>query len=488
MKKYLIHILWILLTVVVYTACIEDESTGWEKALSAITIRVPDGMDTIRADFGMELTIDPTAWVEQSLQGQALQYEWRASFVKYMGGQPQQDSLAYLSAEPTLRHAFKRLGEYWVRLRVSNEDGSSFHQFVVYVEAAFEEGLFILSEDEQGEGRTTFVRTSGEAAMLHAQRSDFIQRAFETVNPGYPLHTPTDAVKVGSEMYITSREDQALYRFDYRTFGLIHVVDLKQEMEWLKPVAFCAYDYASGASFMLLGDNGRVGVYDTKQGILYEDTKLFPPEEHYDDFFGYVQLTTGHFYFIDDAQSRIRYVYIVGTARAFSSNALFAGEKIVNLMCSADAELYVVSVNEQDPQRVTVTRFGAANYFMGAFMNPYRYSYTADRLTLERTARIAVNQTYKSAFYAQGGRLYFWPYTMEQPLPRESAFVAEFPGEITSMDFSSDNEYLWIGVWDRESTEPLKGSVYMLKVTDYSVVNSWKNVADRPVKLFYKKR
>lgn len=485
MQKKIIYGILSVLFILMYASCINDESTPGNKVLSEITIDVPSGKDTIHAEFGINVTIDPAEWVKQSLEGQNLNYEWRASYIKETGGGFNQDSLKYLSHEPVLDYAFKQLGQYWVRLRVSNEDGSAFRQFVVYVEAAFEEGLFILSKEEEGKGRTTFMRVRNEAGVLSGSLSDFIQSPFETINPDFPLNDPADVLKLGKDMFMASAKDQLLYHFDYRTFDLINKIEIKEQFPELRPAVLCGTDRMMSPVFLLMGDNGKVVLYETKLSFIYESPKLFPANETYDDCFAYMKGTMEHCFFVNDTEGLVRYIDL-SNQRAFTSK-YFEREEIVNLMFSDDGRLYVVSRDKLDAATVKITWFAPANFIFGAFRSPLDYTYTSDQLSLTRNTRIIINVLYKLAFYNQEGKLYRWSYRSTEPQLPEDA-VAEVDGKITCMSFSSDNEYIYLGYYNPDSKEELKGSVAVFSIKEQRIVKEFTGVADRPVRVFYKNR
>lgn len=473
------------LFILLYASCIRDESTLGNKVLSRITIDVPPGQDTMHVEFGWDATIDPTAWVKQSIEGQELQYEWRASYIEKINESSRQDSLKYLSHDPVLKYPFKQLGEYWVRLRVSNEDGSAFRQFVVYVEAAYEEGLFILSKDEEGKGRTAIMRRRNEAEVLTGGVSDFIQSAFETVNPAFPLDDPTDAVKLGKEMFITSAKEQTLYRFDYRTFDLIGKIDLREQLPWLRPTMLCGTEGMASSMFLLLGDEGKVASFDIKLSILYESSRLFPGDERYDDCFSYLNGSMEYCFFVDDQSRTIRCVDLSNQRTSLS--VPYANEEIINLLLSDDKRLYLVTRNRQNASSVKVTKFAPVHFILGAFRSPEEFTYTTDKLSLTRNTRMIVNGLYKLAFYSQGGKLYRWSYRSTDPQLPEDA-VAEVDGEITCMSFSTDNEYIYLGYDHPDSKEELKGNIAVFSIREQRIVKEFPGVAHRPIRVFYKNR
>ena len=134
-----------LWSVSLFYSCIDDDSTLPIKDISEITIKAQS--DTINIDFGYELVFEPE--IEQAMKNMELTYEWSYhGYVLSSIGGFLKDSLRFLSNEKVLRHAFKKLGEYKLRLKVSNAHGSSYKYYTLFVKAAFDQGIFVLSAND----------------------------------------------------------------------------------------------------------------------------------------------------------------------------------------------------------------------------------------------------------------------------------------------------------------------------------------------------
>ena len=197
--------------VILFHACIDDDSTLPVKAISEISIQAPS--DTINLDFGFELVYEPE--IEQTMEDMELSYEWSYhGYTKTSIGGTVKDSLKFLSNERVLRYAFKKLGEYKLRLKVTNEHGSTFKYFTLFVKAAFDQGIFVLSSDEDKKGRVSFMRPLSREEIEAGKEESFYTSAFVSVNPGYALNDPTDAEKIGPDIFIASRGDKLIYRMN----------------------------------------------------------------------------------------------------------------------------------------------------------------------------------------------------------------------------------------------------------------------------------
>lgn len=182
MKRSITYILILLAFLGLGQSCIDDDSVGMVRDLSIINIQTVQ--DTFYVNFGEESTLPVT--VTQTGSGN-LTYEWGWGDVDSQG--TIKDSLKVISTEPVLHYTFRKLGQFKVRLRVTNEDGSSFYYFELYVRSPFQEGILVLSEDENKLGRTSFLRVKHPDEVVTGDE-EFNLHAFEGVNPEIVLNDP----------------------------------------------------------------------------------------------------------------------------------------------------------------------------------------------------------------------------------------------------------------------------------------------------------
>lgn len=62
---------------------------------------------------------------------------------------------------------------------MENQYGSSFKFFQVHVQAPFEQGILVLSNDQSDVGRLSFLRLKEEDEVLSKKESDFNLNAFK---------------------------------------------------------------------------------------------------------------------------------------------------------------------------------------------------------------------------------------------------------------------------------------------------------------------
>ena len=60
--------------------------------------------------------------------------------------------------------------------------------------------------------------------------------------------------------------------------------------------------------------------------------------------------------------------------------------------------------------------------------------------------------------------------------------------EIKTLSLDPDHGYLYVGVYEKNSTETLKGSLYIYDTENSRLVEMHKNIGDEPVTVIYKER
>ena len=97
------------------------------------------------------------------------------------------------------------------------------------------------------------------------------------------------------------------------------------------------------------------------------------------------------------------------------------------------------------------------------------------------------NSVFHVCFYTNGSALYQWKMIEETtivPLPTDPVYTAD--GEITCFASSTNEKYLYLGVWNPSAETELKGSVLVYDVENHKVVKEYPGIADKPIKILYK--
>ena len=162
--KYILPIIFAFLL----AACFDDDTTTGTQPISVISI------DTTKLEKVYNInkfeTRIITPEITQTDSSLPLSYEWQVDYKFYS------DSVAF-------RFTGKDLGSYEVRLKVSNQDGSTFYTFQLNVNSPYEEGIAMLSEGPQGQTELSFMRKYSDEELKAGIKEKFVMNCLQLNNP-----------------------------------------------------------------------------------------------------------------------------------------------------------------------------------------------------------------------------------------------------------------------------------------------------------------
>lgn len=503
MKKYLYVLLLLLGVSAGMVSCIHDDTTGFVKEISDITITKvwgegvdEDGKFAV-AELKMPVRIEAEA--EQTLEGYELSYEWKAGFINgYKDGEPVLESLFLISDSTVVEYSFDRVGEFLLRLRVSNEFGSTFHYITVEIKAGMERGLLVLSSDDAGKGSLAFCSVDRDAnELLQAKVEDFERNVWLKVNPDYELADVRDMVVMDygdskNSVFVLSESQQAMYELEQNSLLVLRKIDLSFIIKDIKPVAIVpCWQYMAvmtDAGQVVCADLANFGIINETWGTEMKGEKCYRGVYKDDWNGGNVSIPI-----LADNENERLIGYVNANNNIVDSESDFQGRRIVNFTLAGptnNRNLLVVSEPKNNSDKVWVTTYKSITNFLdnrfdvfskGGGYQEREYSLAAP-LALDINSEMIYNGNYNVIFYNNGSMIYRWRYTSDFS---QSSQVSLPRGEITCMAESPDGEYLYVGACD-EAAAGLKGSIYIYSTKDLQLVNSFVGVTDKPVKLFYK--
>ncbi len=471
-------------------ACIDDQSTLDYIPLSKIEIITES--DTISQDLGFELVYEPKE-IKQSIEGMELSYEWACNgYTLDKNGQLTKDVLRVISKERVLKYTFKKLGQYDLRLKVTNEHGSSFKNLTVFVRAAFEEGYFMLSKDQAGKGRVSFMRTLSREEIAAGEKETFNTAAFSTVNPDYALNDPVGVCMAGLNIFLLSRKDRLMYSIDAQTFDMLGVTDFKTELPWMKPAALLWKNY-NNAKMMVISETGGIAWVDYFTGVAYDDYFVFPEKDRFDNWYMRSEKSIDFTFFVNYEESKVAFAYYTPYYEVVWKE--FPGEELLAVVMDESRVTWSVAKDQARPEHFRITSYGFNGGNGDPWQNPETYEYDDPQPTLTRSSQIMCNKLYNGAFfYNNGNKLYRWvPGSTTPRLPDKAVITLSADCEITCFNFSPDQKQIYLGVVD-SSLPGLKGCMYIYDADKVDpatgelqlVQEPYCGIADRPVNVFYK--
>ena len=451
-------------------ACLDDQSSLGNRELSEITISAPH--DTLTAYFGEEFVVSHLS-VEQSGEELPLAYEWSYGTLNTdedgMASYPIKDSLHIVSHDPELKYAFRELGTFGLRLRVDNGETIRYKYFVLQVDTEFSEGITILSRDGDGKGRISFMRTLTKEEINTGKVPVFRTDIMELINPGTKMEDVTDMVQVNNRLLVCSGDAGRIYNMDSRTFDIEGMTSFKE----LYPG--CAFVKFAGVS----ANNNIYLVSRDRRGYVYDyvlDELMLT--EYFKDLD------------VDAAVSVDRPVFVNYETSEFYSLSLGGVNSSLNRyvdfniwgICAVGSSVYVMATYKVMPSCIYLsqTTFSLGNPTILQFYD------SPVSLKVNRNSLLAGSKSCSCLYYTCEDGIYYWD--LKKQLSTTPVISIPVGMEITSLSMNPDGTLLYVGLYEKEGTEALKGHLYVYDVKTSVLVNQCHNIADKPIAIVYKER
>ena len=89
-------------------------------------------------------------------------------------------------------------------------------------------------------------------------------------------------------------------------------------------------------------------------------------------------------------------------------------------------------------------------------------------------------------YYTCEDGIYYWD--LKKQLSTTPVISIPVGMEITSLSMNPDGTLLYVGLYEKEGTEALKGHLYVYDVKTSILISQYRNIADKPVAIIYKER
>ncbi|MBO5193786.1 MAG: hypothetical protein J6B62_02705 [Bacteroidales bacterium] len=432
-------------------------------------------------------------------------YEWAYGVKKSSAsaGEYDMQSIQVISDKPDIRHTFTRVGQYILRLRVDNGESIAYKYFTLNVNSGLDEGVLILSNDEEGNGALTYIQNETDV-----EKSKVWDDIFTTINTDNTLVRATDmylsshtASGVTYKQLLVSTDDGrgSIYKLDPMSFALYNTMPLR-ELIGTSCLEFSG-EATSGATYnyvFQVGADGKTLRYDlfadfvtertdatasgeakgskmmisttNRKPVLYNETTLFLP--------GYGKVTT----------------------------QTLKGYNIVNFYSDRSKNVVYVlfrSQEDKDTYRIKTT-----TNTLGAFKDPpvNKADFSAPEMTMtEESALVTSLAAPNYIYYSNANKVYRFDI---QSVAFASAPVVTLPDGETICDMATsyvvkggstgfegtagDNikneRYLYIATYNENRTGDRKGSLYIYDFSTHELVVGYEGIFGRPVRVMYKSR
>lgn len=474
-----------------FAACNRDDSTGIIRSVSEITIQ--DETEELNVNFGFELV--RKAKVSQTIPDIPLTYEWAAA--PYTS-ETATDTLKVISEEEELHYTFRQRGKHRLRLKVFNGDEAVFKDYTVWVNAAFEEGVMMLAEDENGEGNLSFLKTLTPEEIEAGVEEKILEHCFSTVNPGVDMKNPVGFVKIlldygsSNKKFIMVMQDK-IYFADPSTLELIGTTPINGDYAGEKARTFVASDYYGCYPFIQT-ENGKIIHVEKKFNFLYNNTSALYQNANaglYEDMITQTSIANAKVgiettvFFLNYSTSTITTTY--GYFPIVESKEMFKDEDIITIFkennIPTQSKVYAITSSKKDKNELIIRNISfqpTQDYSDCDMIANSKYSYTlnsGDKCPAQGIQFVGCS-TYGMAFWHEGSEIYAWNYlNPESKLPNtpvidiKQADNAGSNVEITYITTSNAlvnrvpiniDQWLYVGVYDKDTK---RGSLYIYDCT-----------------------
>lgn len=503
------------------TSCLNDQTTGPHIDVSDIAIEKTDTV--LYPMLGEEFVFDPSKWISQTYDKYELSYQWRMGKIVVDDTEMLiQDSLKMISNDVVFKYTFTDLDAYHLRLKVSNEFGSTYQYFLVKPVSKFDEGIIMLSRNDGGQAMLSMVNTNtDELELWKKETSDF----WFVTSEDMPLLNDDIVdlaliagrgdynVNRNNYLYLLSRKNSTAYYLDHRTMDVINdsykfsKVPLKLGLFFHKTGT-----YGSGFDLFPFCEDGDVLAFCFLFGIEIDRTAL--RDMHHWDRCHRIKMRSADrmawtlldvLLLFDDENSSLSGLMNqdIATVDKVIGPRVFPGEKVVNVGYLEENvgkyDFYVVLQNLKNPRKITVQKFAGYGYKENFLERApgVNYSYElpeGEELSLVPETEVFNCFQHRNIVWHNKYQVFSWTPggSVEPRLPSvngEEAFDVRSVNphaEITCITADVSNNYVLIGVYDPTASNERKGSVYVLDAFDFSVIKKFENIAWKPVELYYK--
>lgn len=450
--------------ILLLSSCYKDETVVDTRVISNIEIDLPiDDFSVVELEKNDQYILDPNIKVSNGTD--ELKYEWEINQV-------------IVSREKKYVYEAKSLGLYDVRLKVSNEDGSTFKRFKINVNSPYEEGLIVLSEKIDGEGSFSFIRRYPNQMLSQTPLATIHTNVFEINNPEFNFGIkPTDVGQTPGMIYIASEEGH-VWGLDPKTFEVETKIS-ENNLPDFKPVRMLIPNNTS-RNAIAISRSGQIYDLATFENFVFAAPALLKNVV----VDSKAQLVLGgwlnNYFFWDANNSRFMSYngYYLDTTEDY-----FNGKDLVNFCVNANT-IYLILKDKVNPAVLTKTVLTDEFINYGTYSSAITKVLEAKSTTLSKDAPSVLVDKYVKYMYAYGNSVYQWFYTTDN-LPETPLFTINIPGVITALEKDPESNELYVAVYNSAASSS-KGSVLVYDIQTGALKASFLGISEKPVKLFYK--
>ena len=483
--------------------CYKLEPHGYRQ-LAPITINTAS--DTINVNLGTELVYNGLDIVSSK----EMTFEWAYGVRKSGSAANQFESMEVISTSRTIDYTFSKVGSFLLRLKVDNGESIEFKYFTLNVNSGYDEGVAILSNDEEGNGSLTFVKTltSEESAKGDQQVfTNIFSVEGANLKNGTSLYMSDNTysgVTYSGFLIATDDEDGTIYHMDCKTFELYMTAKMKSDYgtNCLEFGGEYAEDKAAFGCFFRSSDN-RLFRYDMNGGFVNEVVEAT---------FNINRIVDGPNKTSASTSKTYRYpIFFNGSTVGGRKNASGGvrtlkadGWEVVNVAVervtstSSNYPVYILYRKTESPDSCMIKIAGNnCNTFGSRKVDgksvEYAYKFRAPDLKMDSDSKIVANRVSSDVYYVYDNAIYRWGLTTapgSRPaitLPQGEQ-IRDIATNFKGRKATEGEDLLYVATYNPGRSGEHKGSLYVYRYTDDTLVKSYEGICDDPASVIYKYR
>lgn len=464
--KYILPIIFAFLL----AACFDDDTTTGTQPISVISI------DTTKLEKVYNInkfeTRIITPEITQTDSSLPLSYEWQVDYKFYS------DSVAF-------RFTGKDLGSYEIRLKVSNQDGSTFYTFQLNVNSPYEEGIAMLSEGPQGQTELSFMRKYSDEELKAGIKEKFVMNCLQLNNPDVSFEkSPTDMAKRGTQLFICCQNHPIVYAVNTKTFELENAISAPEYPDFI-PLKMNIPDNTSRISDVLC-QHGVVYSLSTHEGVIVPHTYLTGKYAEQTFFCAPYQVYS-YYWNPETCQILNNNGYNITT-----SEKALDGQELIQYFNGIYNDYITIISRDKTNGKIKKTNIGSTfiaynDDYTERWFDLREEKILTGNTNLKPTSPSVASSVYNQLLYAEGNKIYRWYYS-DNSFPTTPWTTINLENcEITYLGLSPDETQLYVGVYQPQESG-LNGHLYILDSDTGKPVGDtpYLHVGYKPVKIMYK--
>ncbi|MDE5610517.1 MAG: hypothetical protein K2I90_00670 [Odoribacter sp.] len=471
--------LFIVLCLPFLTGCFKDETTVDTVRISEISIDTLRMQKIYNIDQNEELLISTEGLVSQSEHQLPLAYEWEVNYKFY-------------SDSSALRFVSNELGSFPARLKISNEHGSSFYEFTLNVNSAYEKGIAILSADSDGKPMLSIMRELSDKEVADGKKRFFNTNCLEVTNPDveFPRY-PTDFGQRDKQLFISFKGQPSVYALNSQMLNVENIIS-DGNPDFI-PERILVADNGAKAS-PVLSESNKIYKMATLEGLVVNYGALMTSTYDKNIVLSKGTLYQTYYIFWDTQEETIVDFNDYYEDKASNEGLDFTGHTPIALY--ERDEDYFTMITRKDGIFMK-TSIAYEWFIWDSDYTEQSFGLSDNQVVINGTPELTSespyvsNTTYQCLYYASGNKIYRWYYNTATSFPTEPwRILDDLEGaEITSLAVSPDDQQLYVGVC-QSSASGLNGSFYLLNCDSgkNEGESPYLNVAYKPLKIVHKPR